>query len=401
MKTGTTYLQGLVYANRDRLAEAGLGVPGDIWPRQVRGVPDVLRLNRRDSHIRRDSRGAWEHLLDEMRSGSSPRWLISMEFLSFAERRGVRRVMESLSWADVSVILTVRDMTAVLPSLWQTLVHNGATFSWPDYLDAIPDPGVPLVTPPHLPGRSRTSFHRHQNIARMLHRWRSLTPEGGLHVVTVPPDGSDLLWRRFASVVGVDPELATVPPRATNPSLGYASTDLLRRVNDHMGRLPASEYNWTVKEPVAIRRLAPRAHLEPRTPLTRTAYDLGVAWNASAREAVAETGALVTGDLDDLPATVSTVRDALPAEATAPSQKQMLDAAMVAARGLTRVTRRRARQLQRAGAAGAAAGWPPARARRQRWLGADDPVDAAARDLAEQAREAAAMLRKVREQRGG
>lgn len=399
MKTGTTYLQGLVFANRDRLAEAGLGVPGDIWPRQVRGVQDVLRLNRRDSHIRRDSRGAWQDLLDEMRTGTSPRWLISMEFLSFAERLGVRRVMDSLSWADVSVILTVRDMTAVLPSLWQTLVHNGATFSWPDYLDAIPSPGVPVVTPPHLPGRGRTSFHRHQNVARMLRRWRRHAPEGALHVVTVPADGGDQLWPRFASVLGVDPGLATEPPRASNPSLGYASTDLLRRVNQHLGRLPASEYNWTVKEPVAIRRLAPRADLEPRTPLTRPAYDLALGWNASVHAAVAETGAVVTGDLADLPATAAPERTALPAEATAPSEEAVLDAAVVAARGLTRVTRRRVRQLRRAGAPGAAAGWPPPRARRQRWLESQDPVDAASSDLADQAREAAAMLRRVREQR--
>src|SRR3954471_23115454 len=366
MKTGTTYLQQLVFANREPLADAGLGVPGDIWPRQVRGVQDILRLNRRDAHIRRDSRGAWQHLLDEMRSGSSPRWLISMEFLSFAERRGVRRVLDSLSWADVSVVLTVRDMSAVLPSLWQTLVHNGATFSWPDYLEAVPDPGVPLVTPPHLPGRGRTSFHRHQNVARMLRRWGPLTREGGLHVVTVPTDGRDLLWRRFASVVGVDPALATEPPRATNPSLGYASTDLLRRVNERLGRLPASENTGPVREPVPIRRLAPRAHLEPRTPLTQPAYDLGLGWNASVREAVAETGAVVTGDLDDLPAAASSVRDRLPAEATPPTEREMLDAAVVAARGLTRVSRRRTRQLSKAGESVRAAGWPPPTARRHR-----------------------------------
>src|SRR3954469_8525184 len=168
MKTGTTYLQQLVFANRDRLREAGLGAPGEIWPRQVRGVQDVLRLNRLDAHIRRDARGAWHELVDEMRGDPGLRWLVSMEFLSFAERLGVRRVMRSLSWADVSVILTVRDMAATLPSQWQTMGHNGEGFSGPDYLSALPEPGVPVFTLPHLRGGRRINFHRNQNIPRML-----------------------------------------------------------------------------------------------------------------------------------------------------------------------------------------------------------------------------------------
>src|SRR3954454_11663743 len=182
MKTGTTYLQQLVFANREPLADAGLGLPGDIWPRQVRGVQDVLRLNRRDAHIQRDSRGVWQDLVDEMRGGASPRWLISMEFLSFAERRGVRRVMESLSFADVSVILTVRDMAAVLPSLWQTTGHNGEGLSWPAFVEAVPAPGVPVVLTPG--DDARNGFHRQQTIARMLQRWHQHTSEGALHVVT-------------------------------------------------------------------------------------------------------------------------------------------------------------------------------------------------------------------------
>ena len=60
MKTGTTYLQQLVYANRKSLRGAGLVLPGSNWGRQVRGVQDVMRLGRRDPHIRRQSRGAWQ-----------------------------------------------------------------------------------------------------------------------------------------------------------------------------------------------------------------------------------------------------------------------------------------------------------------------------------------------------
>ena len=60
------------------------------------------------------------------------------------------------------------------------------------------------------------------------------------------------LWHRVAEVLGLAPEVVTQPPEATNPSLGHASTELVRRLNTRLGRLPQSEYNWTVKEPVAL-----------------------------------------------------------------------------------------------------------------------------------------------------
>jgi hypothetical protein len=310
--------------------------------------------------------------------------------------------MRSLSWADVSVILTVRDMAATLPSQWQTMVHNGGKFSWPDYLAALPEPGVPVFTLPHLPGGRRINFHRNQNIPRMLQRWSSAIGDGSLHVVTVPRSGAepDLLWRRFADVLDVDPSLATEPPPMTNPSLGYASSDLVRRLNAHLGRLPPSEYNWTVKEPVALRQLAPRAAVEERATVTRAAYDLALSWNALTRSAVSEARASVSGDLDDLPVTPDDdYRAGLPSEPRPPSDRALLDAAAVAGQGLSRVMRRRSRQLKALGVAPDTQRRPQVRRRRRQWRAADDPVDAASRDLADQAKEAALLLRRLRAER--
>src|SRR4051794_21641979 len=137
MKTGTTYLQQLMYANRGSLREAGILLPGKSWGRQVRGVQDVMRMGRRDPFVRPQSRGAWQDLLDEVFAAPELTSVISVEFLSLAGRHGVRRVMESLAGADVRVVLTVRDMVPTLPSHWQTLVHNGAKFSWPRYLEEV------------------------------------------------------------------------------------------------------------------------------------------------------------------------------------------------------------------------------------------------------------------------
>jgi hypothetical protein len=402
IKTGTTYLQQVMYANRDRLAAAGLLVPGKTWGRQVLAVQDVMRLGRSDPHIRRRSQGAWQKLVDEALASPDTVSVISMEYLSVADRHTAREVIGTLAGADVRVVLTVRDMVPLLPSQWQTLVHNNGTTSWPEFLAGLPGP-----TERSLPflGAVRplaAQFHRNQNVARMLRVWAPLVAPGGLHVVTVPrtPDPPDELWRRFARVTGVDPTVATRPPVGTNPSLGQASSELLRRLNLRLGPMSQSEYSWTIKEPVAIEVLARRTHADAKARLTRDAYELALRWNALVRRAIQAAPAAVTGDLDDLPTVADAeVRDSLPEVPEEPQTAAMLDAAEVAAAAFAEHARRRSRRLRRAGVAVELVERPPVTALRGEWEAAEDPVGAAAEELAGRARENAALLRRIRAER--
>ena len=402
MKTGTTYLQQLLYANRDQLAAAGLVLPGEHWGRQVRGVQDVMRLGQRDRYIRRMSRGVWQLLLEEAFAGPDTVSLISVEFFSFAGRRRVRRVMETLAGAEVRVILTVRDTASALPSQWQTLVHNSGKRSWREFLAAMP---APTERPLPFIGRVRPlvgEFHQTLNVPRMLATWSPFVQPGNLHVVTVPkrPQRPDELWQRFAGVIGVDPAAASQPPKDTNPSLGHASSELVRRLNTRLRRLPQSEYNWTVKEPVALDVLALRASQEGKAQLTRTAYDRALRWNRLTRDVIARTGAVVTGDLEDLPIVADpAVRDALPEVPGNPRTPMMLDAAEDAAAAFARHAQRRRRRLARAGIEVELTDRPEVEALRSAWESADDPVDAAAKELADRAREDASLLRRIRAER--
>ena len=402
MKTGTTYLQHLMYANRDSLREARILLPGRSWGRQVRGVQDVMRLGRTDPFVRRQSRGVWKELLGEVFESPGLTSVISVEFLSFAGRHGVRRVMDSLAGADVRVVLTVRDMAGTLPSQWQTLVHNGAKFSWPRYLDRVPEPVVHPIAMPRLANNPASQFHRTLNIPRMLSRWQSAVPEGSLHVVTVPSRqaGPGELWRRFASVLGVDPATAAQPPTETNPSLGYASTELVRQVNKRIGRLPQSEYNWTIKEIVALDVLVTRARHEGRARLSRPAYERALAWNRLTRESIGSTAAIVTGDLDDLPVQADPeVRGGLPEFPAPADEDAMMEAAALAADALRGLIKKRVRKLERVGVE---VEMPALRSPEQLaadWAAAADPVGTAADDLASAARAAAMMLRRIREER--
>ena len=402
MKTGTTYLQQLMYANRARLRDAGLVLPGDSWSRQVRGVQDVMRLGRRDPHIRRQARGVWSELLTEALADPASVSLISVEFLSFAGRRAVSRVMETLARADVRLVLTVRDMSATLSSQWQTVVHNGGKFSWEDYLDDIPRPQAQPLRLPRLTRRPRHEFHRTLNVPRMLTVWQQVVPAGSLHVVTVPRARTEPgeLWRRFAGVVGVDPAAATRPPRDTNPSLGYASTELVRQVNRRIGRLPQSEYNWTVKEIVALDVLVTRAAQEGRAPMSRPAHQRAMAWNRLTSETISASGAVLTGDLEDLPVDADPeVLAGMPQRPPAPGSEEMLEAAELAAEALRALIDRRVDKLGRAGVEVERPTFRTPDALAADWASAADPVATAAGDLAATARQAAVLLRRLRAER--
>ena len=126
MKTGTTFLQGLMFANRDVLLDHGVLLPGSDFEDQARAVREVLRLTYDDEHLQGQAAGSWQGLTDELARPGHRASVISMEFLSCAGRRKVRRVVRSLSDHDVHVVMTVRDTGRLLPALWQTMVHSGS-----------------------------------------------------------------------------------------------------------------------------------------------------------------------------------------------------------------------------------------------------------------------------------
>lgn len=400
MKTGTTYLQQLMFANRDLLADTGLYLPGESWSHQLRAAQDLLGRGRLDRHVRDASAGAWKEIAEEIHRTALPVAVISVEFLGTADRRQIRRALESLAPAEVRVILTVRDMVAVLPALWQTQVHNGATYDWAEFLRRIDRPSpLPRLLQPHRP---EDVFRVTQDVPGMLARWSSALAPHSLHVVTVPPVDVDPteLWRRFAAVLGVDPAVAVRPSPSSNASIGLPATELVRALNRRIGRLRQSEYNVTVKDYLALEVLAARADVEGRADLTREAYDLATRWNAGIHRAIADCGALVTGDVAELPAVVdSTRRCGLPLVPAPASRRDMLDDAELAAEALSRLRRRRLHRLARMGLAVEDLPDADPAALRRAWEASPDPVDAAAVSLAESAREAALLLRRLRQAR--
>lgn len=226
MKSGTTYVQASLFAQQDRLAQAGVLVPGKKWSQQVAAVRQILG--------RRDRRPAWDELRAQV-AGHPGDAVVSMEFLGPANEQAARRVLDGLAPAQVEVVVTARDLNRTLPSMWQETIQNGRTWSWEDYL---------ADAQRLAPGRSRGhadrktpggTFWRQQHLARIVADWSRLVGRDRVRLVTLPPPGADAseLGRRFAEATGLplDPSL---PVPSSNESIGLASALVLRRVNEEL-----------------------------------------------------------------------------------------------------------------------------------------------------------------------
>ena len=290
MKTGTSYLQGVLAANAGTLREAGVLVA----PNRSAPVHDVVNFTARGKAHLRSVRGAWAGLVDMARSFEGRGTVLSHEFLSLQGPVTVDRLLASLDGLDVHVVLTVRDAAAVLPAQWQTAARNRGTLTWPEYAAAARDE----ATKP----RSHTFLHS-QRIGKMIRIWRNRVGIENLHVVTVPRPGAprDELWNRFAGVLGVDPAAAPVLEVPSNPSAGYATAHLLCLVHREAARagLPGSE-SQRLAVFIAHEAASRRAE-EPTPPLDLPTLEFSAAWNREMIRVIDRSKVAVVGDLKDLP----------------------------------------------------------------------------------------------------
>lgn len=267
MKSGTSYVQALLYANQEILAERGVLVPGASWQDQVRAVQDVLG---RESAQTGDLTGCWDRMVEQIKAYDGTA-VISMEFLGPARAAAIERIVSE--WDDVTVVVSARDLNRALVSMWQETVQNGRSWTFVDYLAGARDARPRLERRPEDLTVAGKTFWRQQNVVRLCRNWSA----GGSRVVllTVPPRGAprDVLRDRFLSVVGTTADELVAAPSA-NESIGAASAMVLRRVNELLDEagLPSPHGQHLRKEVLAKTVLARRTGSEPAIGLPVTPW---------------------------------------------------------------------------------------------------------------------------------
>jgi hypothetical protein len=229
MKSGTTFLQGRLNANRATLGAQGVLFPGPTWNRHVQGVKDLMESNRRKP-------GSWAGLRDEINRHPGTA-VVSMEYLAPMKPARIATLPGEFPQRDLRVVITVRDLGRSVPAMWQESVKNRQTWTWAEYLHGIE----------HGDDAGRR-FWRQQDAARIARRWAGELGAEHVTVITIPPPGADpeILWDRFCQVAGIGPGTWQDAPRS-NESLGAASTLVMRRLNEQTADLGVAQYKQRVK----------------------------------------------------------------------------------------------------------------------------------------------------------
>jgi hypothetical protein len=294
-KSGTTFLQDVLWDNRNALARAGLVLPGLSVNDHFRAAQDLQGHTHAADGSPALWSGEWDVLAAQAR-GAGQCAVISHELLCAVDEEQAGRAVRSLQPAEVHVVVTVRDLASLLPAEWQETVKHRNTRSWTDWLGDVID------RESGAEDRRRWLFWRVHDTLEILRCWAVHVPAERIHVIPVPPSGSsaDELWRRFADVVGIEvPGLAFGAARA-NASLGAVEAELLRRLNTRLPaeRLPQWFYVRAVKDGLA-QDLGARADARRITlPAERLAWARAEA--ARVADGVRSAGFRVAGELDEL-----------------------------------------------------------------------------------------------------
>ncbi len=272
-KTGTTYLQSILWSNRAALREAGVLLPGrnrrDHWWSAL-----VVREDPRISTKPPGARRAWRRVVRDCAAWAGDA-VITNELFGPASAEQARRAVESLAPAEVHLVVTARNPLAVLTAAWQELLrYRGITTPLAEFdLTEPSDPADPW---------------RWSNLdaAEVLSRWGDTVPRERVHVLPMPGPGHprDELWRRFAGLVGFDPATCDLGASFANSSMGLVGTEVLRRVNEHLtGAMTGPDRAKWIRDFVSKEFLVPRGGQKPLPPSSGSTSAARVARGPSPR----------------------------------------------------------------------------------------------------------------------
>jgi hypothetical protein len=331
-KTGTTFLQRVLWQNRDRLRQAGVCYPGETFGAHVHAAFDLRAAG---FHGHRDPavEGGWARLVEACREWDGPS-IISQELFSPARPEQVDTAIADLAFADVHLVYTARMLALQIPAAWQEDLRNRFSPRLDEFVAAVRHPDQDRQ------GLGRM-FWSMQDATEVLRRWGRDLPRDRVHVITVPGRANppDLLWRRFATVVGLDPDAFDIDGSYQNSSLGAAEAAVLQRLNLALNE----EIGWPLYGEMIKHHLAETLAGRPGSTRIQLGRD-DAAWAAERGEEIIvglrKAGYDVAGSLDELRSAPPSP-DAPPDAPQAPVEEQLDVAVEAIAALLLRISRLR------------------------------------------------------------
>ncbi|MFH8768733.1 hypothetical protein [Streptomyces sp. NPDC017958] len=276
-KTGTTAVQGALFAAKERLPEYGVAFPAHSRHPMEAALAACARPAMMGDTVPTDRH--WTRLLEQVRATGARTSVISSEFFADAPDDGtINRIVQQLGGMQgrVHVLVTLRPLARIMPSQWQQYVQNGLRMGYEDWLEHM------LRKPPYeKPNPSFWQRHRHD---RLVERWARVVGPEHVTVVVVDDRDRDGLMRTFETLLGLSVNLLQPTADTANRSLTLAETEMLRNLNvEFRGNgLPAELYSRLVRN---------GAVLHMKNSCSPTPRDVKISTPGWAAEAAGEIGA--------------------------------------------------------------------------------------------------------------
>ncbi|MFJ6082605.1 hypothetical protein ACIQI8_14495 [Streptomyces sp. NPDC092369] len=221
-KTGTTSIQGALFAAKDQLPSHGVVFPASTRHPMEAALAACARPAMMGDTAPTDKH--WTRLLDQVAAAKTRTAVVSSEFFADAEDGAtVRRIVEQLGGERVHVLVTLRPLARIMPSQWQQYVQNGLRMGYEDWLEH-----MLRKAPYEKPNPSFWRRHRHD---RLVERWAGVVGPERVTVVVVDDADREGLMRTFEALLGLPAGLLRPVPDAANRSLTLAETEMLRNLN--------------------------------------------------------------------------------------------------------------------------------------------------------------------------
>ncbi|MFE5815512.1 hypothetical protein ACFQ6S_19165 [Streptomyces sp. NPDC056479] len=291
-KTGTTSIQGALFAAKDEMARHGVE-----WPAATRHPMEAVLAVCARTGMMGDAKPTerhWDRLLEQVHATGRRTSVISSEFFADApDDAAIGRIVGRLGGDRVHVLVTLRPLARIMPSQWQQYVQNGLRMGYEDWLEHM------LSRPPYeKPNPSFWRRHRHD---RLIERWVRVAGAERVTVVVVDDRHREGLMRTFEALLGLPKGLLRPVPDAANRSLTLAETEMLRNLNKEFraNELPEELYSQLVRNGAVMHMkntcTPGLGDVKIRTP--QWAVEAAAAIGAEMAERIGVTGVRVLGDM--------------------------------------------------------------------------------------------------------
>ncbi|WAZ21687.1 hypothetical protein STRCI_002878 [Streptomyces cinnabarinus] len=239
-KTGTTSIQGALFAAKEAMAGLGVDFPGTSRHPMSAALAVCARPGMMGNAKPTDRH--WETLVEQVAATGRRTSVISSEFFADApDDETIARIVEDLGGDRVHVLVTLRPLARIMPSQWQQYVQNGLRMGYESWLQHM------LRKPPYeKPNPSFWRRHRHD---RLVERWVRVAGAERVTVVVVDDADRGGLMRTFEALLGLPENLLQEVPDTANRSLTLAETEMLRNLNVEFrgNELPDELYSQLVR----------------------------------------------------------------------------------------------------------------------------------------------------------